>query len=83
MKTENYINIIQNFNKLLEEKCNGFCNQALYFEYTTQGYINYIMLSSIVLFDSDNDTNIESEYELESLLKKRLFELQKCLGLLI
>lgn len=83
MNTENYINLTNNFNDLLQEKCEELYNQGIYFEYTTANYIDYIIFGGTCVFDSDNDTNINSYSELETLIKIRLFNIQKDIGFLI
>jgi hypothetical protein len=81
MKSENYINVVQKLNSKLEEQVLSV--YTLYFEYQTMGYIDYIMLSGIVVFDSENDTNIKTEDELELLLRKRVMDIINGLHLII
>lgn len=74
MKAENYINVVNNLNDILFKNCESLYNQGLIFTYSTNGYIDYIMFGDTYLFDSDNDTGITSEQDLELLLKEKVLD---------
>lgn len=83
MISENYINVVNQLNEILFKKCEFLYNHGIHFEYTTSNYMDYIMFGGICLFDSDNDTNINTEHDLRMFLGKELKSINQDIHTLI
>ena len=70
MKPENYLNVIEKLNTELYEA--GIREPEIGFQYISNNLVDIIEFMGFQVFYSETDCNIETEYELEALIREKI-----------
>jgi thioredoxin-related protein len=79
MKPENYINVIEKLNTEITEYVNGLNDLGICLDYTTTNYVDMINFMGFCIWCSEIDEDIDSEEELEEIIKKKILSLESSL----
>lgn len=78
MKAINYINVVEKLNDELYSACNEeLYNQGICFEYSTSGYADIISFLGTTVWCSEFDDSVETEEEVEHIIKEKVLVIIK------
>ena len=73
MKPENYLNVIEKLNTELYEA--GIEDFEMGFQYISTSYVDIIEFMRVQVFHTENDYEVETEEELEALIREQILKI--------
>lgn len=81
MKPENYINVVEKFNSGICKANENLYSDGLIMEYQTNYYVDNISFLGMNIFNSECDDSIETEEELEGIIREKILNIINALCL--
>jgi hypothetical protein len=81
MKSEQYINVIQKLNDEIFEADELVYSQGVFFDYSSNYYVDNINFMGISVFNSKCDSSVETEEELEHFIRNKVAKITDALCL--
>lgn len=72
-----YLDVVGKINDELENECEDLVKQGVFLEYSSTYYVDCIFFIGIAIYNSENDEDFNTKFQLEEFLRRKISDIIK------